>query len=175
MGNIKTISVSQTKHHMKSIFLKISIMAAIFVISSSFVIDHMNPAEENLNCEFCDQIIKYSTDTVKGPNGEELLALTEITINPLTNIITLESFTKDQGKVLFDTQIESTECSLTEKPTSGKADYIGYIIHKDGSKSQTEIVLEAKNGVVSLTTYNGEKQLGLRATFRKWEIMKNIE
>ena len=46
MGNIKTISVSQTKHHMKSIFLKISIMAAIFVISSSFVIDHMNPAEE---------------------------------------------------------------------------------------------------------------------------------
>ena len=47
MGNIKTISGSQTKHHMKSIFLKISIMATIFVISSSFVIDQMNHAEEN--------------------------------------------------------------------------------------------------------------------------------
>jgi hypothetical protein len=150
-------------------------MVAIFVISSSFVIDQRNPAEEKLNSEVCDQIIKYSTDTVKGPNGEELLALTEITVNPLTNVITLESFTEDKGKVLFDTQIESTECSLTEKLTSGKADYIGYILQKDGSKSQTEIVLEAKNGIVSFTSYNGEKQLGLRATFRKWKVIKNIE
>lgn len=158
---------------MNTNFKKINVLFGIFLLSSSFVVDRTVMVKNNSESEICAQTIKYSTSNFVGPNGEEISAPTELTINPITKIITLESAPPDQEKVLFDTQIESVDCSFSEKLVSGKADYQGYIMQLDGSKTPVKLVLEAKNGVVNLTSYDGEQNMGIRATFNKWEIITN--
>jgi hypothetical protein len=157
---------------MKTYLNKFIILSSIFMVASSFSSDKTFLSKNNQESEICGKTIKYTTNKLIGPNGEEISALTEVTINPTTKIITLESTPPDQEKVLFETQIESITCSFSKKLTSGKAYYKGYIVQQDGNKSPVEIVLEAKDGVVSLTSYDEEKKIGLRATFDKWEIIE---
>lgn len=160
---------------MKTNFNKIIALLSIFLVASSFILNQAAPVENQAENEICSKTIKYTTNKLLGPNGEEITAPTEITINPTTKVITLESAPPDQEKVLFETQIESIECSFSKKLLSGKAYYKGYILQEDGNKSPAEIVLEAKDGIVSLTSYDEEKRIGLRAIFNKWEIIENKE
>jgi len=160
---------------MKTNFNKLILIGSIFLVSSSFILNQTTPVKYKAESEICGKTIKYTASKLLGPNGEEITAPTEITINPTTKIITLESAPPDQEKVLFETQIESIECSFSKKLTSGKAYYKGYILQQDGNKSPTELVLEAKDGVVSLTSYDEEKRVGLRTIFNKWEIIEPKE
>lgn len=160
---------------MKTYINRFIVLSSFFLLASSFVADETAVQKNNPESEICSKTIKYTTNKLLGPNGEEITAPTEITINPTTKVITLESAPPDQEKVLFETQIESIECSFSKKLLSGKAYYKGYILQEDGNKSPAEIVLEAKDGTVSLTSYDEEKRIGLRAIFNKWEIIENKE
>lgn len=160
---------------MKTYINRFIVLSSFFLLTGSFVADETPVNKNNPESEICSKTIKYTTNKLLGPNGEEITAPTEITINPTTKVITLESAPPDQEKVLFETQIESMECSFSKKLLSGKAYYKGYILQEDGNKSPAEIVLEAKDGTVSLTSYDEEKRIGLRAIFNKWEIIENKE
>ena len=160
---------------MKTNFIKLLVLFSIFLVASSFILNQRATVEDKAESEMCGKTIKYSTNKLLGPNGEGINAPTEVTINPTTKIITLESTPPDQEKVLFETQIETIECSFNKNLTSGKAYYKGYILQQDGNKSPTELVLEAKDGVVSLTSYDEEKRVGLRTIFNKWEIVEDKE
>jgi len=160
---------------MKTYINRLIVLSSFFLLASSFVANEPLVNKNNPESEICNKTIKYTTNKLLGPNGEEITASTEITINPTTKIITLESAPPDQEKVLFETQIESIDCSFSKNLLSGKAYYKGYILQQDGNKSPAEIVLEAKDGKVSLTSYDEEKRIGLRAIFNKWEIIENKE
>jgi hypothetical protein len=160
---------------MKTYINRFIVLSSFFLLASSFVAEETPVNKNNPESEICSKTIKYTANKLLGPNGEEITAPTEITINPTTKVITLESAPPDQEKVLFETQIESIECSFSKKLLSGKAYYKGYILQQDGNKSPTEIVLEAKDGIVSLTSYDEEKRIGLRVIFNKWEIIENKE
>lgn len=160
---------------MKTYINRFIVLSSFFLLASSFDSDETPVNKNNPESEICSKIIKYTANKLLGPNGEEITAPTEITINPTTKVITLVSTPPDQEKVLFETQIESIECSFSKKLLSGKAYYKGYILQQDGNKSPAEIVLEAKDGTVSLTSYDEEKRIGLRAIFDKWEIIENKE
>ncbi|WP_316844345.1 hypothetical protein [Pedobacter psychrodurus] len=157
---------------MKPNFNKLLLLLSIFLVASSFMLNQATPVENKAESEICGKTIKYTASKLLGANGEEVTAPTAVTINPTTKIITVESTPPDQEKVLFETQIETIECSFNKKLTSGKAYYKGYILQEDGNKSPAELVLEAKDGVVSLTSYDEEKRVGLRTIFDKWEIIE---
>jgi len=162
LGNLKSTS-------MKTNSLNYSILFGSFLLLNSFS-SIKSPAKD---AEICEQTIKYSTNKLLTPSGEEVTASTNITFNPGMKLITVESESLNDGKATFDTVIESVECTFDKKITSGKADYKDYILQTDGTKSPVEIILEAKDGVVSLSSYDEEKKLGLRTTFEKWEIVKD--
>jgi len=158
---------------MKTSFNKLIVLCIIFLFSNSVITAQTLPAKNKSEGEICSKTIKYSAEKILGPNGEDIAALTEVTINPTTKVITLESAPPDQEKVLFETQIESIQCAFGKKLNSGKAYYKGYILQQDGNKSPVEIVLEAKDGAVTLTSYDEDKKVGLMVKFNKWVIIDN--
>lgn len=153
---------------MKTKPLHYLLLCSAFLLFNSF----SEIKSSNQEAEICEQTIKYSTNKLLSPSGEEVAASTHITFNPAKKLITVESESLNDGNATFDTVIESVECTFDKKITTGKADYKGYILQSDGTKSPVEIILEAKDGVVSLVSYDEEKKLGLRTTFEKWEIVK---
>lgn len=145
-------------------------LVGIFLLSTSLVVDPTIQRQPNAEQEICGQIIKYSTNSISAPNGDELPAPTDITVNPVTRLIMVESIRENGDKVEFETQIESIECTFSEKLMSGRAEYKGYVRKPDGQKDPARLIFEANDGVVSLTAYAGEEK-GISAKFTKWEII----
>jgi hypothetical protein len=120
----------------------------------------------------CDQVIKYYSELIRMTNGEpDVKVITEVIINPSSKVISLTSEPPEQGKVSFETIIESIDCKLNSDLTEGKAIYNGYIKQKDGNSTKATLKIEAKDGY--LTISNGDPQ---HETFiivvSKWEIVK---
>jgi len=145
-------------------------LVGIFLLSTSLVVDPTIQRTRNAELDICDQVIKYSTNSITAPDGYEIPAPADITVNPVTRIITVESIRENGDKVDFETAIESIECTFSEKLKSGKAEYKGYVPQPDGQRNPARLVFEAEDGVVSLTAYAGD-QKGISCKFTKWEII----
>lgn len=123
----------------------------------------------------CDQVIKYYSELIRMTNGEpDVKVMTEIIINPSGRVISLTSEPPEQGKVSFETTIESIECNLNTGLTEGQAVYSGYIKQNDGSTTKAIIKVEAKDGNLTISNADPEKEKDAQflIVVSKWEIVK---
>jgi hypothetical protein len=121
----------------------------------------------------CDQTIKYYSELIKMTNGQPDVNInTEITINPSTRILHLSTEEPEKGKGGFDTVIESIECNLNAGLTEGQAIYNGYIKQEDGNSKKAKIKVEAKDGSLTISNADAEKEAPYFIVVSKWEIVK---
>jgi hypothetical protein len=161
---------------MKTRILSFLILSIVFLSFSSFkyITDLRNPAPNKQNkdgIEFCNQTIKYKGDKIRKGDSEETPTVTEITINPIKKVISVLSNVPEMESVKYDAHIESIECSVDSKLTSGKAVYNGYVERED-SKSIIRLVLEAKDGKITITSYDDEGDFAIHIPINKWEVIK---
>lgn len=126
--------------------------------------------------DLCNQTIKYYADNIKSVSaGEELevSANTEITINPSAKIISILSEPPNQDKVSFNTVIENFDCNLNADLTDGQTIYTGYIVQTDGSSTKAIIKVEAKDGVLTISSSNPESVTKTLIVVSKWEIVND--
>jgi hypothetical protein len=106
-------------------------------------------------------------------NGEpDVKVVTEIIINPSARVISLTSEPPEQGKVSFETVIESIDCKLNSDLTEGQAIYNGYIKQKDGSSTKAILKVEAKDGNLTIANGDPEHHAPFLIVVSKWEIVK---
>lgn len=120
----------------------------------------------------CDQTIKYYSEKVIMPAGQEMNFHTEITVNPSGRLINLMSEPPNQEKVNFTIVIESIDCNFNAEYTVGQALYHGYINQKDGTTTDIILKLEANNGVLSFSKANPEKDEEMVMIVSQWEIVQ---
>ena len=120
----------------------------------------------------CDQTIKYYSEKIKTPGGQEINCQTEITVNPSGRLISLQSEPPNQEKVTFTIVIESIDCNFNADHTVGQALYHGYINQKDGTTTKIILKLEANDGILSFSKANPEKEEEMVVMVSQWEIVK---
>lgn len=158
---------------MKNYSLKLTVLLFVFAILTGFVSKNQQTLIiDSQKTEICEKTIKYTAEKINVPDGKEISALTEITINPSDKTILLESISSDDEKTSFYTKIENSDCSFDKKLSSGKAIYKGYIEQKDGTKTPAKVILEATKGKVTLTSYDEADKKALALNFTKWEILE---
>jgi len=119
----------------------------------------------------CDQTIKYYSDKLTMANGGEVNANIEIVINPSTKVISITSEPQNQEKVNFETVIESFDCNFNSDLTDGQSIYKGYIKQKDGATTNAIIKVEAKDGSLTISNADPEKEGEFIFIVTKWEVM----
>lgn len=129
--------------------------------------------QNKVEVSMCGQTIKYYSELIKMTNGQpDVNANTEIIINPSAKLITLTSEPPNQDKVSFDTVIEHLDCNLNTGITEGLAVYYGYIKQKDGGTTKAIIKVEAKDGSLTISNGDPEKNAEFLMVVSKWEIVK---
>lgn len=120
----------------------------------------------------CSQTIKYYSDKIKISFGaQEVSVKSEIVINPSQKTITVTSEPPNQQRVSFITIIESIDCELGADLTNGYSIYTGYIQQLDGTTSKEVIKLEAKDGSLTISNADPDKEGGLTICISNWEII----
>ncbi|THU40480.1 hypothetical protein FAM09_11505 [Niastella caeni] len=121
----------------------------------------------------CDQTIKYYSEKIRMVNsGQEKSFNTEITINPSDKLINISSEPPEQEKVSFNVVIEGIDCHLNSDLTAGQVTYNGYINQQDGSTTQITLMVEAKDGSLTITDPNSKDDGNFLMIVSKWEIIK---
>lgn len=121
-----------------------------------------------------NQSIKYFIDKVRFiKDGNETKVHAEFEINPISKIISLHADDPEKGKVSFETEIESIECSLNENLTAGQAVYKGYIKQDDGRKTWTSLLLEPKDGQILIRSADQNDPGQISFVVERWEIVEH--
>ena len=126
------------------------------------------------NTSMCDKTVRYIVEKIKMvEGGNEVSVHTEIIFNPTTRIINLKADDPERGKISFDTEIDSFDCTLNEKLTAGKAIYKGYIKQPDGSKDFSTLTIEIKDEQLYIKGGTEDKPANFYMIVDKWEILDN--
>ncbi len=133
-----------------------------------------NLAQDPVAVNMCDQTIKYYSEKVKvKKTGEEIAAQSEFIINPIAKTISINSYVPSESeRKSFTTIIESTDCSLNSNLTSGHSIYRGYIKQLDGSTTSAYIDIEAKDGGITMSNADPNKQGEFSIIVSRWEVVK---
>lgn len=153
----------------------LTIVLLVFIACKS-----VKPSQEQVSTKeqvtettgMCEQTIKYYIDKfVMIKDGQEINVPTVIVVHPKAKFIGLTSEPPNQGKVSFDTEIESYDCDFNKDLTQGQTIYRGYIKQEDGTRTTAVLKFEAKGG--ELTISNGDPNVPVDYIMRvtKWEII----
>ena len=160
---------------LKFVSLSPLLVVFIFLVSCSakkaVYSDKTTPGNNSKITSVCDRPVKYHSSRIRViASGETMEGETEILIDPKTKIINLFYHSSSEGSKSFDTNIESSDCSLNNDLSMGKAVYHGYILRQDGSKTISTIVVEPYEGgwVIKGSHDNHEPELMILVD--KWEI-----
>ncbi len=131
-----------------------------------------NANDRNLKTSICDKTIRYTIEKVKMiEGGNEIKAHAEITIDPFSKNINVNADDPESGKKIFDTQIESIDCTFNENLTNGKATYKGYIKQQDGRKTWTSLTIELKDNQLVLNGTTEDRPSNVYMIIDRWEIV----
>lgn len=126
--------------------------------SKSTVEKHTGTSSKTNKTGNCEQTIIYHVDKVTGGDHESPANI-DITVNPSAKLITLAGeIPSTEQKFNFETVVETIDCNLNTDLTQGYSIYKGYIKQEDGSTTQTSLMIEARDGRITMhgAESNGE-------------------
>lgn len=133
----------------------------------------LDSKQDGNTTSICDQAIRYYANKLKMTNGgQEVDVNTELLISPSTKLISLTSTPPNQEKVSFDTVIESFDCNFNPALTDGQSIYKGYIKQNDGTTTKAIIKVEAKDGSITISNFDPEKEGEYVIIVSKWEVVR---
>jgi len=160
---------------MKNYFIFLSTVITLLLNACEPSKKSQATSHSNQNTSICDKTVRYIVEKIKmAEGGNEVNIHTEIILNPTTKIINLKADDPEKGKISFDTEIESFDCTLNEKVTAGKAIYKGYIKQPDGSKVFSSLVIEIKDEQIYIKGFTEDKPATFYMVVDKWEIVDII-
>jgi hypothetical protein len=158
------------------ILLQVTLCIGVLFFSackSAKITREQTATQKKTEISTCDQVIKYYSELIRMTNGEpDVKVLTEIIVNPSARVISLTTEPPERGKVSFDTVIESIDCNLNADLTEGQAIYSGYIKQEDGRTTKAMLKVEAKDGSLTISNADAEKEASILIVVSKWEIVK---
>ncbi|TDQ09876.1 hypothetical protein [Pedobacter metabolipauper] len=152
--------------------------ALILLASFTLLKGQSSPYKESnqvvLNADQCKTNIKYYIAKVKNPDGQEIPIDMEVIVYPSKKIINVAAKMPERDPVTFNTVLESTECSLTQKMDGGQALYKGYITQADGTKTFAAILIKVNSGKCTISALDEEgNEKGFAMAVDKWEVLKD--
>lgn len=153
--------------------LILSVMCALLFYTMAGTPRELPPRPDTGKDTFiCNRAVRYIIEKIRRiENGDEHKIHIELVFDPSSKNINLRSDDPEKGKINFDTEIESFECTLNRSFSEGEAVYKGYIKQDDGTRSFVTIIIEIIDGIPQIKAINQNQKAMFYMIVDRWEAL----